>query len=379
MQGFPLPCIVARHASTDPGGEPREGKRHMPTIAAEDLHDLTRRVLLAAGADDRNASRVADALVSSNLSGVDTHGVFHLARYVNEIREGMLVPTAWPEVLTETPTTALVSGNWTFGHVVAKFAMEVAMAKARDQNVATVSLVKALHIGRVGEYAEMAVANGMIALVWASGYGAEVPVAVPFGGRAPVLHTNPIAIGVPAGEETPMVMDFATTTIAGSKVRVAQVKREQVPPGSLVDKDGNPTTDPSGYPTGGGMTAFGGHKGYAFMLADEFLGRVLAGADGHVEGERGGPLMRRQGVTMIVLRADLFQPMADFARRSDELKRRVNAVPPAAGFDEVLVPGDLEARAREKRSREGIPIPAEVWQILTDLARGLEVSIPPVT
>ena len=122
----------------------------------------------------------------------------------------MLVPTAWPEVLTETPTTALVSGNWTFGHVAAKYAMEVAIAKARDQNVATVSLVKALHIGRVGEYAEMAVATGMIALVWASGYGAEVPVAVPFGGRAPVLHTNPIAIGVPAGEETPMVMDFAT-------------------------------------------------------------------------------------------------------------------------------------------------------------------------
>ena len=139
----------------------------MPTIAAEDLHDLTRRVLLAAGADDRNATRVADALVSSNLSGVDTHGVFHLPRYVNEIREGMLAPTAWPEVLTETPTTALVSGNWTFGHVVAKYAMEVAIAKARDQNVATVSLVRAMHIGRVGEYAEMAVANGMIALVWA--------------------------------------------------------------------------------------------------------------------------------------------------------------------------------------------------------------------
>ena len=89
--------------------------------------------------------------------------------------------------------------------------------------------------------------------------------------------------------------------------------------------------------------------------------------------------MRHQGVTMIVFRADLFQPMADFARRSDELKRQVNAVPPAVGFDEVLVPGDLEARAREKRSRKGIPIPTEVWQSLTDLAQGLEIPIPPVT
>ena len=163
-----------------------------------------------------------------------------------------------------------------------------------------------MHIGRVGEYAEMAVDNGMIALVWASGYGEEQPVAVPFGGRTPVMHTNPISIGVPTGEENPMVMDFATTTIAGSKVRIAKLKGEQVPLGSLVDAEGIPTTDPSGYPTGGGMLPFGGHKGYSFMLADEFLGRVLSGADDYVEGERGGPLMRHQGVTMIVFRADLF-------------------------------------------------------------------------
>ena len=176
-----------------------------------------------------------------------------------------------------------------------------------------------------------------------------------------------------------MVMDFATTRIAGSKVRTAQLKGEQVPPGSLVDEDGNPTTDPSGYPSSGGMIAFGDHKGYAFMLADEFLGRVLAGADDHVEGELGGSLMRRQGVTMIVLRADLFQPMAAFSRHSGELKRRINSVPPAAGFEKVLVPGDLEARARETRSREGIPVAAEVWKSLADLARGLDVPIPAVT
>ena len=351
----------------------------MPTITADDLHGLTTRVLLAAGADERNAVRVADALVLSNLSGVDTHGVFHLPRYVTEIRDGTVVPTAWPEIVSETPTSALVSGNWTFGHVVAKFAMDTAIAKARDQNMATVSLVRATHIGRVGEYAEMAVAEGMVALVWASGYGAEEPVAVPYGGRKPLLHTNPISIGVPAGDETPMVMDFATTTIAGSKARVAALKGEQVPPGSLVDEEGRPTTDPSGYPKRGGMVAFGGHKGYAFMLANEFLGRVLSGADDYVEGERGGPLMRHQGVTMIVLRADLFQPMAEFTRRSDELKRQVNAAPPAAGVDEVLVPGDLEARSREKRRRDGIPIPDEVWKSLVDVAADLNVPTPDVT
>ena len=106
----------------------------MHNISAEELDSLVRRILLAAGADERNASRVAEALVSSNLSAVDTHGVFHLPGYVSHIRDGQLVPTAWPEIVQETPNTALVKGNWTFGHVVAKYTMEVAIRKARERD-----------------------------------------------------------------------------------------------------------------------------------------------------------------------------------------------------------------------------------------------------
>ena len=169
----------------------------MHTISAEALHNLVRDILLAAGADERNADRVAEALVSSNLAGVDTHGVFQLPGYVAQIERGELVPTAWPEVMSKTPNSALVKGNWTFGHVVAKYTMEVAIAKAREHDVCIASHVQALHIGRLGEYAEMAASEGMVGFVLASGYGAIKPVAVPYGGRKPVLHTNPISIGVP--------------------------------------------------------------------------------------------------------------------------------------------------------------------------------------
>ena len=310
-----------------------------------------------------------------NVSGVDTHGVFHLPRYVNEIREGILVPTAKPEIVRETPSTALVTGNWTFGHVVAKYAMEVAIQKTSDQGVAVVSFVQATHIGRLGEYAEMAASNGMIALVWASGYGVETPAAVPYGGRVPALHTNPISIGVPGGEEPAMVSDFATTTIAGSKVRLAHNRGEQVPPGSLVDKEGKPTTDPSGWPEEGGLLAFGAHKRYAIMLANEFIGRVFSGADAHAEAHRGGPTFRYQGVTLVVFKADLFQPLAEFASGADQLQRRMRAVPPATGFDEVLVPGDLENRARASRKRDGIPVADDVWSALTELAASLDVAV----
>ena len=347
----------------------------MPQVTAEKLHTLVQRILVAAGADQRNADRVAEALVSSNLSGVDTHGVFHLPRYVREVQEGTVVATAWPEIVSETPSTALVTGNWTFGHVVAKYAMEVAIQKASAQNVAVVSFVRSTHIGRLGEYSEMAASSGMVSFVLASGYGEETPFAVPFGGRVTALSTNPIAMGFPAGQEPAMVVDFATTTIAGSKVRIAKKRGEPVPPGSLVDKDGKPTTDPSRWPEEGGLLPFGAHKGYAIMLANEFLGRVLSGADAFAEDHRGGPIMRHQGVTLIVFKADLFQPFEEFASRADELQRRMRAIPPAIGFEEVLVPGDLENRARVTRKRDSIPIPDDVWSSLTDLAASLHVRV----
>ena len=185
----------------------------MPNIKAARLHDVIRDLLLASCADYRNADRVAEALVSSNLCGVDSHGVFHLPRYVNEIERGVLVPTAWPHIVKETASSALISGNWTFGHVGAKYALETAIEKASAQGVAVVSLVRSMHIGRLGEYAEMAASAGMVSQICVSGEAAETPVAVPFGGRVPVLHTNPIAIGVPGGEEPAMVLDFATTVV----------------------------------------------------------------------------------------------------------------------------------------------------------------------
>ena len=345
----------------------------MHLISADKLDSLVRDILLGAGADERNANRVAEALVSANLSGVDTHGVLHLPRYVDEIKAGNIVPTNWPEVLKEMSNSALVTGNWTFGHVVAKFVMELAIQKATEHEMSVVSMVRSNHIGRLGEYAEMAAAQGMMSFVWASGYSEETPVAVPYGGRKPVLHTNPLAMGFPSGQEPAVVLDFATTTVAGSKVIQARRGHRTLPSGALVDAEGRPTTDPEALYAGGAQLPFGEHKGYALMLAVELLGRVFTGSDAYAEANRGGNVMRHQGVTMMAFRADLFQPLADFTRTADELESRVRAVPPAPGFDEVLVPGDLETRARATRSREGIPLPDDVWESLTDVASSLEV------
>ena len=171
------------------------------------------------------------------------------------------------------------------------------------------------------------------------------------------------------------MMDFATTGMSGSKVVLAKNRGEQVPLGNIVDRDGTPTTDPEDFFNGGAHLPFGGHKGYAIMLAVEYMGRILTGSSDHAEDNRGGIYNRRQGITMIVHKADLFSPMGRVTEMADEMARRLRAVPPAPKFDEVLVPGDLEARTRAVRQRDGIPVPNDVWASLTELAASLDVSI----
>ena len=347
----------------------------MITKTADELHSLVKRILLAAGADEQNAEEVAEHLVLSNLSGVDTHGIWPVPIYVAGIQADEIFPAAKPSILQETATSALVTGNWTFGHVGAKYAMELAISKAKTQNVAVVGMVQLHHIGRLGHYVEMAAAENMVGMVWAGGYGEVTPATVPYGGKRRVLHTNPISVGLPAGEESTMMFDWATTALSGVKVDNAYNRGEQLPPNSIVDKDGVPTTNPDDFFAGGGHLPFGAHKGYTLMMAAEYLGRIFTGADSYVEAGRAGAIMLHQGVTMLAIKADLFQPFGEYAERADEMERRVRAVPPAPGFDEVLAPGDLEARTREQRRREGIPIAEDIWQSFTEAAASVGVEI----
>lgn len=347
-------------------------------IRSQELKAFVAAVLEASGASAPNAACVADHLVSSNLCGVDTHGVWHLAGYVSGIKSGEIVPDALPEMKAESSVSALVTGHWTFGQVAAKYAMDKAIGKALRQSVSVVTLVQSHHIGRLGEYVEMAIEKGAIAMIFGGGYSEETPVAVPYGGARRTLGTNPIAMGFPAGAGDRMFFDFATTAASGVKVANARKKKEPLPPGWIVDKAGRPSTNAEDFFDGGGYLPFGGHKGYALMVAAEFLGHIFSGSDAYEEKGRGGPYMSHQGVTMLVVKADLFQPYADFLKRSNELLARLRKVPPAPGFTEVQAPGDPEQRTRARRQREGIPIPDELWEELAGLGKASGVSIPDI-
>ena len=135
--------------------------------SASELESITRKILVAAGASEENAIRVAQGLVSSNLCGVDTHGLWQLSQYVGRMKKGYLDPTASPRIVSQTSSSALVSGRWTFGHVAAKYATQIAIEKARGNQISVVSIVQCEHIGRLGEYVEMAAAEGLISMIWA--------------------------------------------------------------------------------------------------------------------------------------------------------------------------------------------------------------------
>jgi LDH2 family malate/lactate/ureidoglycolate dehydrogenase len=337
---------------------------------------LAREILELAGADEVNASITAEHLARADECGVHSHGVVHLPGYVDDIEAGRLDPVAKPGVLREDKTSAVVSGNWTFGQVAALDAIRLGVAKAREHGLALVGLVESHHIGRLGHFTELAGREGAITMIWGGGYAEEDPHSAPYGGRQRVLGTNPIAFGFPGGEEPPMGFDFATTAVAGMKIATARRRGEALPPGSIVDRAGRPTTNPEDFFAGGAHLPFGGHKGYAIAMAAEWLGRILTGSDAYADSIHGGRILGHQGVSFIVIRADLFTPIEQFHARADEMSRRTRNVAPAPGFDRVLVPGELEFRTAERQQRDGVEMEEAVWTTLIELRDRLAADDP---
>lgn len=340
-----------------------------------ELRDFIARIFIAAGANETNARVCAAHIAGANLCGVDTHGAWQVAGYVQDIRRGWLVPAAQPRVTREQPGAVLVEGGWTFGQVAAEFAVGEGLKRLDRHAVVLVGVVQCHHLGRVGHYPELAAQRGAIALVCGGGYGVGSPITVPFGGRDPIFNTNPLAYAAPARDSRVMA-DFATTAGANARVRIARERGEPLPEGFAVDAEGRSTTDAEAVADGGSLLPFGGHKGYALMTLIEVLSRIVMGADDYAQEGRGGPVYGHQGVCMLLLRPDVFRPAADYRAGVAELADALRAVRPAAGVAEVLAPGDPERRTRAERARDGIPMPADVWQSLLDTAAAVGAAAP---
>lgn len=344
----------------------------MPSIAPEILHDTGKAIFQAAGASEEEAQIVMEHLVGANLAGHDSHGVILIPSYINRIKRGHIVPGAPLEIERESATTAHLNGNWGFGYVVTTRAMEMVIAKAQAHNVAAITIHFQGHVGRLADYPLMAAKAGMIGMITCDSGRAPKSV-VPFGGRVARLGTNPISVAFPSDLEGPIFLDMATSAVAAGKLGVKRNRGEPAPPGWIVDKDGNDTTNVNDFYNGGAILPMGGdqaHKGYVLSFMVETLSGILTSLGFGIDPQG----RHNDGTFLAVFNVSAFRPLDEFKRDIEAFVRYIKDTPPAAGFTEVLYPGELEHRTAQERRRDGIFVEDETWNQL--MALKAEYGLP---
>ena len=335
---------------------------------ASHLHSITRRILSAAGTARPIADVVAGILVNANLAGHDSHGVLRIPEYLRLVERGTVRVDAEPTVLEETASTLLLDGNDNFGHYTARLAMARAIEKARRSAICCVNLVRTGHIGRLGEYAEQAARVGCIGIITVgAGQGGSRGITAPYGGARGAFATNPIAVGVPTGDDAPFIIDYATSMVAEGKLRVARSKGEDLPEGCIVDRHGVPSVQPEDFYDGGYLLPFGNHKGYALAL----LTCLLGGLSGRFDIEQGA----MGGAYLQVIDVSALTPLEAYQRGVRAFLDGIKRTPPAPGFDAVLVPGDFEHRSRRQRLVQGIEVPDVIYRQIEECAGRLDVAL----
>ena len=347
----------------------------MPVIAAEELEQLTHTLFQAAGGTRDEAAIVSRHLVEANLAGHDSHGVLRIPQYLRAIQSGELKLGANITVASDTPTTAVVDGGRGFGQTAGHQAMRLAIQKARQHGISAVASRNSYHTGRIASYPLMAAAEHLVAIVMVNAGGGGQSVA-PFGGLSRRLATNPVAIALPSGGEFPILLDIATSVAPEGKVRDCHLKDKPVPAGWIIDAQGRPSTSPQDFyaPPGGALLPLGAAAGYkGFGLA--FMIDILAGALSGAGCCRPEVLESRDGTLMIVIDIRRFVSLETFTQHVKTLVAHVKSCPPAPGFSDILVPGELEFREQKRRRREGVQVDAVTWQEIGVWAKTLGVPL----
>lgn len=335
-------------------------------IPVAQLNHFVCQILSRVGVGEADARLTADALVMADTWGVFTHGTKLLAGYVRRLEAGGIQAQARPQIASEGPAWAIVDGHHALGQVSGAYAMQTAVKKARATGLAYVGVKHGNHFGALGYFPCLAAQAGLIGIAVAN----DIPSVAAPGSRLAVTGTNPLAYAVPAAGHDPILLDMATSTVAGGKVYMARQLGKPIPQDWLIGPDGTPTTDGALYPDRASLAPAGGHKGYGIGLLVETLAGVVSGASmmwqigNWMWGEPQAPT--GHGAAFLALDAEAMN--ADFRRRVDHIIQEVHRAPPAAGVDQVLVPGEREWHNRRRALDQGIALPADVRKPLTELA-----------
>jgi LDH2 family malate/lactate/ureidoglycolate dehydrogenase len=321
-----------------------------------------------------DAAAVARLMTEAELQGSDGHGVMRLAPYVRRIRAGGLNLHPNIRVEKEKAGMALLDGDNGMGHLVMEKAAQIAIDKARNCGVAWVGARLSNHAGPASLYARMALQHDMIGMYFAVGNANHLP---PWGGLDMLLSTNPIAVAVPAGEEPPVVLDMATTVAAYGKVKSKAQRGEQMPVGWMIDRTGQPLTDPKRAEEGF-LMPIGGYKGYGLaMIVGLLAGTLNRAAVGSetIDFNHDDTTVTNTGQAILVIDPDAFGEVDAFKARVDKLVRELRASERMPGVDRIWVPGEQSHAKRLVNEREGLALPPALRTQLDTLARDLGIPL----
>jgi uncharacterized oxidoreductase len=324
------------------------------------------------GSAEAEAAEVADHLVRANLAGHDSHGVGMLPAYVRLLHEKLLVPNQTAETVLDTGALLVIDARRGYGQRMAANAVRQAIGRAKEIGACVLALRNASHVGRIGTYGELAASNGCVFTAFVN-VADHHDIAAPFACAEPRLGTNPFCTAIPGENGYSVMLDMATTTIAAGKARVAYNKGVPVPEGTLIDPDGLPTTDPTGFirDKTGALVTFGQHKGSGLAVLCEVMAAAVGGGQHAADPVKGG-ILNSMLATVIDL-SKLGNP-AVIGARVEAIKDHIRSSRTAPGFDEVLLPGEPERRSAEKRRREGIAVDDTTWGDIRAAAASLGIT-----
>jgi LDH2 family malate/lactate/ureidoglycolate dehydrogenase len=336
-----------------------------------ELGRFIRDVLVAHGARPEDAAVVAEGLVWANLRGGDGHGVSRLPRYVKLLASGEIDMKVKPRLTHDRAATFVLDCGHGFGPVAVMQAAAIAVERAKATGICFALVRETTHTGAIGRYAQWIAERGYAAVLMGAG-----PALMAYhGARVASMATSPIAIAVPSGNG-PIVLDMATSTISNGKILQARATGAPLPPNTVLNADGEPTTDPRNAEI---LLPLGGPKGSGLGLMFEMLASVLAAAP--IQARTLGPEKRTRNTgntAMFVIDIESFRPLAEYTHDVDVLAAIIKALPRQAGFDEITLPGERSARTEALRRKSGIPIPPKLWEELEGIAKALAIKMPAV-
>jgi len=352
----------------------------MVTLQVDRLIDFVAAVFARTGSSEAEAKRIATYLTTANLTGHDSHGVIRVPVYVRWNKMGSVVPDQVVDLVVDTPSLAVVDGKFGYGQTVAPQAVRIGIEKCKTAGLAAVALRNAGHIGRVGDWAEMAAAEGLVSVHFVNAAGSLL--VAPYGGVEKRLSTAPYCVGIPRDGQDPIVLDFATSIVAEGKVLVASRGGKTLPKGALIDRDGTLSEDPAvlygpheiqgprDHTKGtGAIRAFGEHKGSGLAFICELLGGALTGTGATAPNRRFA-----NGMFAIYVDPKAVDTSNFFDGEISRYVDFIRATKPVAGVDSVLIPGDTERKTRADRTKNGVPLPDDTWAAIVNTAREVGVS-----